>query len=93
MDMPTFETFAAQARRDGFNEVLERSWAPDERVPTHSHPFDARAVVVRGEMWLTVGDDIRRLGPGDRFELARDVAHDERHGPLGATYWVARRAG
>lgn len=42
-------------------------------------------------MWLTVGDDVRHLLPGDPFTLDAGVAHAERYGSEGATYWVARR--
>jgi len=49
---------------------------------------------VKGEMWLTEpGGPARRLVPGDRFHLPAHAPHDERYGPVGATYWVARRAG
>jgi hypothetical protein len=42
-------------------------------------------------MWLTVGDDVRHLLPGDTFALDTGVSHAERYGEDGATYWVARR--
>jgi quercetin dioxygenase-like cupin family protein len=60
-------------------------------LESHVHPFALRALVVAGEMWITVGDDVRHLRPGDEFALERDVPHAERYGPEGATYWVARR--
>jgi len=90
--MMTFEDFEAQARAQGFQEVLERNWPPSTVLDQHAHPFAVKALVVRGEMWLTVGDRTRHLMPGDPFELERDVAHAERYGSEGATYWVARRA-
>jgi len=90
---PTFEAFAAEQRAIGCDEVLERSWKPGTVVETHSHPFSVRALVVQGEMWLTVGEHTRRLRPGERFELERDVPHAERYGAEGATYWVARTSG
>ena len=86
-----FDQFAAAARARGYEQVLEREWAPDTRLDTHTHPFDASALVVRGEMWLTEGDHTRHLRPGDRFELAAGTPHAERYGPEGAAYWVARR--
>lgn len=61
-------------------------------VDEHRHPFDADAVVVHGEMWLTEGEVTRHLGPGDTFTLPADTPHAERYGDRGATYWVARRA-
>ena len=86
-----FQAFEAEALKQGFDEVLERRWAPSTVLKTHRHPFGAKAMVVQGEMWLTCGDATRHLHPGDTFELERDVPHDERYGPEGATFWVARR--
>ena len=87
-DLPAFDR---QARADGFDEVLDRQWAPGVELPLHTHPFAVRAVVTQGEMWLTVGADTRHLRPGDSFVLDREVPHAERYGPEGATYRVARR--
>lgn len=91
MNLPDFDTFSRQARADGFDEVIERIWAPDTVLGEHTHPFDVNAVVTQGRMWLTVGEQTRELQPGDRFALDREVPHAERYGPEGATYWVARR--
>jgi len=88
--MKTFETFAAEHRAAGCDEVLERHWQPDTVIATHTHSFAANALVVQGEMWLTVGSRTQHLKPGDRFELEPDVPHEEHYGPQGATYWVAR---
>jgi quercetin dioxygenase-like cupin family protein len=87
---PTFETFAAEQRAIGCDEVLERTWKPGAVTQVHSHPFSVRALVVKGEMWLTVADRTQHLRVGDRFELAHGVPHAERYGAEGATFWVAR---
>ncbi len=91
--MTTFDrqAFDRQALAQGFDAVVVREWAPATVVPAHSHPFDAHALVVAGEMWLTVGNETRHLRPGDGFDVAAGVEHAERYGPQGATYWVARR--
>ena len=91
MNSVTFEEFSATQRVKGFDEIVERKWAPKVVLDSHTHPFAVEALVVQGEMWLTVGDDVRHLREGDDFALARDVMHAERYGPEGATYWVARR--
>ncbi len=91
MTAPTFQAFEAAARARGFDEVLEREWKPATVIDTHTHAFAVDALVVRGEMWLTVGADTRHLRPGDTFTLDADVPHAERYGPEGAAYWVARR--
>jgi quercetin dioxygenase-like cupin family protein len=91
MSQADFAAYAAAARAEGFDEVTERRWEPGVTVDTHTHPFAVKAVVVQGEMWLTVGDATRHLRPGDTFALERDVPHAERYGAAGATYWAARR--
>ena len=85
-----FSEFEAAERARGCTEVLARSYEPDTLVPEHTHEFTARALLVQGEMWLTVGGTTQHLKPGDRFEVPRDTPHTEKYGPQGATYWVAR---
>ncbi len=91
MSALTYAEFEAQARAQGFDEVLERVWSPGHVVDIHTHPFDVSALMVQGELWLTCGDDTRHLVAGDRFELAMDLPHAERYGPHGATFWAARK--
>ena len=91
MNPTTFEAFDAEARAQGFDEVVERKWAPSVNLDSHTHPFSVRALVVQGEMWLKVGSEERHLRPGDEFKLDREVPHTERYGAEGATYWAARR--
>lgn len=91
MNANNFDVFESDARAAGYDEALVREWAPNTVVETHSHPFDADAVVTQGEMWLTCAGNTRHLKPGDTFSLASGVLHAERYGPQGATYRVARR--
>ena len=91
MNNLTFDRFTAAARAEGFDEVLVRDWQPSLVLDTHRHPFAVKALVTRGEVWLTEGESVRHLHVGDGFELARDVPHAERYGDQGATFWVARR--
>lgn len=88
-----FNEFESRLHAQGFEQVLERQWQPNQVVGVHTHPFDASAVVVKGEMWLTVGDETRHIPSGVTFELTRDTPHSERYGAEGATYWVGRRTG
>jgi quercetin dioxygenase-like cupin family protein len=90
-DQPTYEQFESATRAEGFDEVLVREWKPGQVMELHTHPFAVKALVVRGEFWLTEGDSVRHLKAGDRFELAPDVPHAERYGDQGATFWAARR--
>lgn len=88
----TLEQFRALMLAAGYEEVLERSWAPSTVLAVHTHPFEANALVVQGEMWLTIEDrEPRQLRPGDVFHVRAHVAHAETYSEAGATYWVARR--
>lgn len=86
-----FDAFANSMRQQGFDQVLERVWKPLTTIDEHTHPFDAKAVVVSGEMWLTVNGRTKHLLPGGTFELPANLPHSERYGAEGAIYWVARR--
>lgn len=91
---PSFDSLAAfeiEARRRGFDEVLERSWPPGTVLDTHTHSFEVWAQVSRGEMWLTLDGRTQHLQPGDQFSVGYEVPHAERYGDEGASYWVARR--
>ena len=87
----SFEEFEAKHHLEGFDEVVERRWSPLTVLASHMHEFAAKALVVHGEMWLTVGADTHHLSAGSTFELDARVPHAERYGNQGATYWVARR--
>jgi quercetin dioxygenase-like cupin family protein len=88
---PRFEEFRQAAMAAGFDEVLQREWPANAVIETHTHPFRAKALVVQGEMWLTIDGVTQHLLSGSEFELAREQAHAERYGAAGATYWVARQ--
>ncbi len=90
-ESPDLGALARRARAEGYDEPIERRWAPGQVVEAHEHPFAAIAVVSAGEMWLTQDGQTRHLLPGDTFALRHGEPHAERYGAEGATYWVARR--
>jgi quercetin dioxygenase-like cupin family protein len=91
MNNTSLEQFTSQMLSRGYHEVLVREWDAHHVTPEHDHPFDTSALVIRGEFWLTVGENTRHLRQGDTFQLDRGIAHSERYGPEGATFWAARR--
>lgn len=91
MAEPSFAEFEASARTRGFDEIIERRWAPGTVLETHKHLFAVEALVIEGEMWLICADGERHLRPGDTFSVPHSVPHGERYGAAGATVWVARR--
>jgi quercetin dioxygenase-like cupin family protein len=90
MNLPTFDEFKNLHTKQGCSEVISRDWQPNQIVAAHTHPFTADALIVQGEMWLTVGDNTQHLRVGDTFHLKPHTLHSERYGHEGATYWVAR---
>ena len=88
---PNFDAFRNEALACGCDEALVREWGPDTVLETHTHPFDAEAIVVQGEMWLSEGGRTRHLTLGGTFRLRAGTPHAERYGREGATYWVGRR--
>ncbi len=88
--LPSFEEYKLNHLAKGCTEVVVRDWAPNLVIEEHSHPFTADALLVKGEMWLTVGEQIQHLRVGQTFHLKANTPHHEKYGSLGATYWVAR---
>ena len=91
MNSPSFDEFKQKSLAAGFDEVIEREWAANTVLDTHSHPFGVQALLIRGEMCLTMKGQTQHMLPGSVFELEANVPHDERYGAEGAAYWVARK--
>jgi quercetin dioxygenase-like cupin family protein len=89
METKAFEsTLAAEGYRDVETKALPSTY----RAREHSHAFDVRALVLDGEITLTVNGDTRSYRAGDVFTMAAGCAHAESVGPDGVRYLVGRRA-
>lgn len=85
------EQFTLQLAQNGYTETVTRSWEPNQLVDSHSHPFDAHALVLKGEFTLSWDGQTQTLRQGDTFSLAAGCEHVEHYGAQGATYLVGRR--
>jgi len=65
MDRSTFE---AELLRDGYR-ILVNTMQPGQVNPDHAHDFDARLLVVAGEMTVVVGDQRNTYRVGDTFSM------------------------
>jgi quercetin dioxygenase-like cupin family protein len=54
---------------------------PNAVVAPHTHPHEQVGAVISGELEFTIGDETRRLGPGDVYVIPGDVPHGVRVGP------------
>lgn len=48
---------------------------PETTLPLHRHPHEQLGVVIEGAVEVTVGDERRRLAPGDAYAVPPDVPH------------------
>ena len=83
--------FTAQAMDDGFDEILQKDWAPKLVIDKHTHPFDARVQVAAGQVTLELADGVQTFAAGQSFYIPRGTEHAEEYGADGATFWVARK--
>lgn len=79
--------------RDGYTEILTREFAAGVVLPEHSHAWDARLHVLRGEMQLDCGGVSRTLRTGDHCEVPCETLHAEHYGPEGTALLIGRRYG
>lgn len=87
MDQQTFE---AELERDGYEAMTNTT--PGAKVnPEHSHPFDVRAMVLKGALTLTRGSDSHTYKPGEIFTMDRGCLHYESYGPEGAVVLLGRK--
>ncbi|MDB5797516.1 MAG: hypothetical protein JWP36_1418 [Paucimonas sp.] len=82
--------FSDQLQQDGF-EIVTVTMPSGERE-LHSHPFEARALIVAGEITIATAENERRYQVGDVFHLQPGVPHTERYGPDGVEYLVGRKS-
>ena len=59
-------------------ESCQMVWArfdPGGTYEHHSHPHEQMSVMISGRMRLTVGDEVRDIGPGDVWFVPAHVQH------------------
>lgn len=85
------DRFTRELQHEGFDTLVSVTREPDVFLDTHTHPFEAKALILRGEITLVCQGQARQYRPGEVFHLARDEPHTEQYGPDGVTYLVGRK--
>ena len=85
------KSFEARLRSEGFPEIRTNQLAPSCHNAEHSHAFDVLALVLDGEITLTVDGKARLYRAGDEFSMKAGCKHVEDAGPKGVRYLVGRR--
>jgi quercetin dioxygenase-like cupin family protein len=88
MNRTEFET---DCRGQGYHEIVDRRMDANTTNPKHSHEFDARLLVLEGELTITREGSAQLYRAGDTFAMTAGCRHTERSGPEGARYLAGRR--
>ena len=56
-------------------ELLWARFEPGSKYRMHSHPYEQMSVVIQGRMNLTVGEEVKEVGPGDMWHALPNVPH------------------
>jgi quercetin dioxygenase-like cupin family protein len=90
--MPMNRTeFETELRAQRYHEVADRRMDANATNPEHAHEFDARLLVLEGEMTIACEGEERTYRTGDTFAMTAGCRHTERCGPEGERYLAGRR--
>jgi quercetin dioxygenase-like cupin family protein len=82
---------ATNWQREGYLEVVTRQVMPNVSKPPHAHPFDARALMLAGELTLTWEGQTHTFRVGETFDMPAGCVHSEQFGPEETTFLLGRR--
>jgi quercetin dioxygenase-like cupin family protein len=83
--------FEADLKREGY-EVVYGGMQAGHTNPDHAHPWQARVMVIGGEITITRNGKAETFGAGDSCAVAAGEMHAEDVGPRGVAYIAGRRA-
>jgi len=84
------ETFEAELKRDGYD--IQTNTTPGVKVNLeHNHPFDVRAMVMRGALTLTHDGAGCTYRTGETLTMPKGCLHSESYGPEGAVTLFGRK--
>jgi quercetin dioxygenase-like cupin family protein len=85
------QDFEAQLKADNFGEIVTLEKPIGYAMGEHTHPFEARALITKGDITLTVNGVSTTYGVGDVFRLPAQTPHHENAVLHGVTYLVGRK--
>jgi len=82
--------FEADLVREGY-KVSYGGLRADTVNPEHAHDFDARVMVMAGEITITRDGKAETFRAGDSCAVPTGCMHAEQVGPMGVAYVAGRR--
>ncbi len=87
MNQQTFET---ELKREGYDVITNTT--PGVKVnPEHSHPFDVKAMVLKGALTLHRDGSSRTYRASETFDMPKGCLHSESYGPEGGVVLFGRK--
>ncbi len=89
----TADNFIQSLAQEGFAEPVRVEREPHGSWDEHTHPFEAKALILSGEIRICSADGAERTyREGDVFHLQPHEPHAEFYGPAGVSYLVGRKS-
>jgi quercetin dioxygenase-like cupin family protein len=82
--------FEADLRREGY-QIFYGGLKAGEVNPDHTHDWDARVMVIGGEITMTRRGKAQTFHAGDSCAVAGGEVHAEHVGPQGVAFIAGRR--
>lgn len=86
------EEFVKQLAEQGFDAPVVVEREPNGRLEHHAHPFEAKALILAGEITILSQSGEKTWRVGEVFHLQRDEPHSEFFGPEGVRYLSGRKS-
>jgi len=85
------DSFQKTTTAQGFSEPVLVERQANGFMDVHSHPFEAQALILEGQIEIGLEHTNQIYRAGDVFHLLTDQPHWERYGPQGVVYLSARK--
>lgn len=86
------ESFTQTLLNEGYADPVQVEREPNGFWDTHTHPFEAKALILQGEIRIRAGNGAEHTyTAGEIFHLAHEEPHAEWYGPQGVVYVVGRK--
>jgi quercetin dioxygenase-like cupin family protein len=86
------EQFKQLLSQEGYQDLVIVEREADGYLDLHTHPFEAKALILEGSIVIQVDDETLSFAVGDVFHLEHAKPHTERYGPSGVKYLVGRKS-